>query len=99
MQKIIPERLRAGDEIRVIAPSRGLKIIGQDTRKTAKERFEAMGLKVSFATNTTDENWDMMGSASIEKRVADIHEAFADKNVKAIFTIIGGFNSINFYPI
>ncbi len=98
MQKIIPERLRAGDEIRVIAPSRGLKIIGQDTRKTAKERFEAMGLKVSFATNTTDENWDMMGSASIEKRVADIHEAFTDKNVKAIFTIIGGFNSNQLLP-
>ena len=98
MQKIIPDLLKSGDEIRVIAPARGLKIIGQDVRKIARERFEALGLKVSFATNTTDENWDMTGSTTIEKRVADIHEAFADKHVKAIFTIIGGFNSNQVLP-
>ena len=98
MQKIIPERLRVGDEIRVIAPSRGLKLIGQDTRQIAKQRFEAMGLKINFATNTTDDNWDLTGSTCIEKRVADIHEAFADKNVKAVFTIIGGFNSNQLLP-
>ncbi|MBR1605308.1 MAG: LD-carboxypeptidase [Alphaproteobacteria bacterium] len=95
---MIPELLKAGDEIRVIAPARGLKIIGQDVRKIARERFETLGLKVSFATNTTDENWDMTGSTTIEKRVADIHEAFADKNVKAIFTIIGGANSNQLLP-
>ena len=31
-------------------------------------------------------------------RVADIHEAFADKNVKAVFTIIGGANSNQLLP-
>lgn len=98
MQKIIPPLLQKGDEIRVIAPSRGIKIIGQDCRAIAKERFEAMGLKVSFATNTIDDNFDMTGSTTVEKRVADIHEAFADKNVKAIFTIIGGENSNQLLP-
>ena len=98
MQKIIPDTLKSGDEIRVIAPARGLKIIGQDTRQIAKERFEALGLKVSFATNTTDDNWDMTGSTTIEKRVADIHEAFADPQVKGIFTIIGGANSNQLLP-
>lgn len=98
MQKIIPQLLKSGDEIRVIAPSVGIKIIGADTRKIAKERFDAMGLKVSFGTNTTDENFDIFGSASIEKRAADINEAFADTNVKAIFTIIGGFNSNQLLP-
>ena len=92
------ELLKAGDEIRVVAPSTGIKIIGADTRKIAKERFEAMGLKVSFGCNTTDDNFDMMGSSSIEKRAADINEAFADPNVKAIFTIIGGFNSNQVLP-
>ena len=98
MQKIIPDTLKSGDEIRVIAPARGLKIIGQDTRQIAKERFEALGLKVSFAANTTDDNWDMTGSTTIEKRVADIHEAFADPQVKGIFTIIGGANSNQLLP-
>ena len=98
MNTIIPNKLKAGDEIRIIAPARGLKIIGQDTRRIAKERFEAMGLKVSFASNTNDDNWDMTGSTSIEKRINDIHEAFTDKNVKAIFTIIGGTNSNQLLP-
>ena len=39
MEKIIPAKLAAGDEIRVIAPARGIKIIGQDARKIAQERF------------------------------------------------------------
>ncbi len=77
----------------VIAPARGIKIIGQDARAIAKERLESLGLEVVFAPNTTDDNWDYMGSASIEKRVEDIHTAFADKSVKAIMTIIGGANS------
>ena len=50
-------------------------------------------MEVVFAPNTTDENFDMEGSATVAKRVADIHTAFADKSVKGIFTVIGGFNS------
>ncbi len=34
----------------------------------------------------------MFFSSSIESRVEDIHEAFKDKNIKAILTVIGGFN-------
>ena len=93
MQKIIPERLKKGDKVMVIAPARGIKIIGQDARNIARERLESLGLEVVFAPNTTDDNWDYMGSASVEKRVEDIHTAFADKSVKAIMTIIGGANS------
>ena len=93
MKNIVPQKLKQGDEVRIIAPSTGIKIIGADCRQIAKERFEAMGLKVSFGRYTTDENFDMMGSSAAEKRVADIMEAFQDQEVKAIFTIIGGFNS------
>ena len=93
MKKIIPEPLKAGDEIRVIAPATGIKILSDDCIALARQRFEALGLKVTFGGNTTAENWDMSGSTSIEKRVEDLHEAFADKNVKAIFTVIGGSNS------
>lgn len=98
MEKIIPAKLVTGDEIRVVAPARGIKIIGQETRDIAAKRFAAMGLKETFGKNTTDENWDRMGSSSIEKRVEDIHDAFADRNVKAVFTIIGGANSNQLLP-
>lgn len=98
MSKIIPEFLKAGDEVRIVAPSRGIKIIGADSRKLAAERFAEMGLKVTFGRNATDENWDMMGTSPVKDRVEDIMEAFADKNVKAIFTMIGGFNSNQLLP-
>ena len=98
MQKIIPEKLQKGDTVMVVAPARGIKIIGGDIRRIARERLESLGLKVVFAPNTTDENWDYMGSSSIEKRVADIHTAFADTSVKGIMTIIGGANSNQLLP-
>lgn len=98
MQNIVPEKLKAGDEIRVIAPSTSIKIIGPDCRQIAKERFEALGLKVRFGKNTTDDNFDLMASSDLHKRAEDIMEAFEDKNVKAIFTIIGGYNSNQVLP-
>ena len=93
MKRVVPEKLRAGDEVRVIAPATGIKILSDECVSLAKQRFEAMGLKISFGKNTTKENWDMSGSMSIEKRIEDLHHAFEDKNVKAIFTVIGGNNS------
>lgn len=88
-----PEKLKKGDEVRVIAPARSIMLIGEETRKIAEKRFADLGLKLTFGKHTLEENADMFMSDSIENRVADVMEAFADKNVKAIFTVIGGFNS------
>lgn len=98
MDNIIPARLKKGDKVMVIAPARGIKIIGQDVRDIARTRLESLGLEVAFAPNATDENWDYMGSTSIEKRVSDIHAAFDDQTVKGIMTIIGGANSNQLLP-
>ncbi|MDD7312808.1 MAG: LD-carboxypeptidase [bacterium] len=98
MENLIPQKLCRGDEIRIVAPSTGLKIIGQDCRQIAKERFEKMGLKVSFGKNTTDDNFDLFGTVDIQKRAEDIMDAFKEPSVKAIFTIIGGFNSNQVLP-
>ena len=56
MQKIIPARLRPGDEIRVIAPASGIKIIGRECREIARRRFEERGLAFSYGPNAVDEN-------------------------------------------
>ncbi len=93
MQKIIPNKLQKGDKIMIVAPSSGLKIIGQDCRQIAEERFKQMGLEVVFAENTTDDKWNKLGTGSVKERAADIMQAFKDKSVKAIFTVLGGFNS------
>ena len=91
MNKIFPEKLKAGDEVRVIAPSRSLSIISETNRKIANDRLTGLGLKLIFSKHV--EEIDDFGSSSIESRIEDLHEAFADKNVKAVFTVIGGFNS------
>ncbi len=88
---IIPEKLKVGDEIRIIAPARSLALLKEEFIELAKENFEKQGFKITFSKNCRE--IDMFNSSSIQSRVEDIHEAFRDKNVKAIFTVIGGFNS------
>ncbi len=98
MQNIVPPSLKNGDIIRVVAPSTGLKIIGADLRALAQERFAQMGLKVTFGAHTTDENFDLFGSSPWRQRADDLNAAFADPEVKAVFTILGGFNSNQLLP-
>ncbi|MBB1294418.1 LD-carboxypeptidase [Pseudoalteromonas sp. SG41-1] len=87
---MIPNKLKVNDEVRIIAPSRSLSIIDKKTREIANTRFEELGLKLSFSKNC--ESIDDFSSSSIEERIEDLHEAFLDKKVKAIFTVIGGDN-------
>lgn len=98
MQKIVPEKLKAGDEVMIVAPSRGVKLIGRDVRELAEQRLGKLRLKVRYASNATEENFDMLATTSAEKRAADITEAFLDKRVKAVMTIIGGFNTNQILP-
>ena len=91
MQKIFPTKLKAGDEIRIIAPARSMSIIGAESQEVANKRLADLGFKVTFGKHV-DENDEFM-SSSIKSRIQDLHEAFLDKNVKAILTVIGGFNS------
>jgi muramoyltetrapeptide carboxypeptidase len=82
--------------IRVVAPSRSLSIIGRDVRAIAEERLAALGLRVSFGYNA--EAIDEFDSSPIANRVADLHNAFTDPDVKAVITVIGGHNSNQLLP-
>jgi muramoyltetrapeptide carboxypeptidase LdcA involved in peptidoglycan recycling len=91
MNKIYPDKLKVGDEIRIIAPSRSIKLLSQETKDIANKRFMKLGFKLSFGKHINES--DEFISSSIQSRVDDLHEAFSSKNVKAIITVIGGFNS------
>ncbi len=91
MKQIYPAKLKSGDEIRIIAPSHSMALISKEVRVIANQRFSNLGLKLSFGKHIEEK--DDFGSLSIESRVQDIHEAFSEKNVKAILPVIGGFNS------
>lgn len=90
MKKIIPPKLHSGDTVSIIAPSRSLSIIGKESREIAKSRFDELGLTLTFGKHV--EETDSFASSNIQSRIEDLHEAFLDTNIKAIFTVIGGFN-------
>ncbi len=88
-----PNKLNKGDTVAVISPSKGLPSkfphIFDNGIKTLKEKF---GLNVKeFPTARMDLN-KLYENPQI--RAKDINDAFLDKDVKAIFTSIGGDDSI-----
>ncbi|KKQ87859.1 MAG: muramoyltetrapeptide carboxypeptidase [Parcubacteria group bacterium GW2011_GWF2_38_8] len=91
MKKIFPTKLKIGDEIRIIAPARSMKIINAESQEIANRRLADLGFKVTFGKHINES--DEFASSSIKSRVQDLHEAFLDPKVKAILTVIGGFNS------
>ncbi|WP_369371304.1 S66 peptidase family protein [Promicromonospora sp. Populi] len=96
-ETIVPPKLRPGDTVRVVAPSRSRTLIMEnDNTRWMDERFAAMGLTLTFGEHVDED--DQFRSSSIEHRVADLHAAFADPTVAGIITVIGGFNSNELLP-
>jgi muramoyltetrapeptide carboxypeptidase LdcA involved in peptidoglycan recycling len=88
---IKPRKIKKGVHIRIIAPARSLKLLSETTIKEASDRLEGLGFKLSFGKHVSE--IDEFNSSSIESRIEDLHDAFADKTVDAILTVIGGYNS------
>lgn len=96
MDRLVPQPLRRGDHVRIVAPARSLAMIGPETRAIADGRLANLGLRLSFGEHVEEQ--DPFVSSSVTSRVADLHAAFADPAVDAIFTVIGGFNSHQLLP-
>ncbi len=87
---IFPAKLKPGDRVAVIAPSLSAKIIPAHVLSLAQERVQALGLRPTLVL--TDE-CDEFRSSSIQSRIGAIHDSFRDSEIRAIFSIIGGYNS------
>ena len=91
---MFPALLKKGEGVRVIAPSRSMRL-GWMTKRLklrAQERLEkSVGLNVTFGAHVND--CDMFDSTTVEGRVKDLHDAFADPSVQLVLTVIGGYNS------
>ena len=88
---MIPDKLKPGDEVRVVAPARSVSDINKDVLQKAKLALESLGLKVTFSKNAFSRN--QRGCPADDEKVEDLHAAFMDENVKCILAAIGGFNS------
>lgn len=88
---MIPSKLRYGDEIRVIAPSRNLTEVRQDMYNQAISFWNRKGFKITISKNSREVT--SFHSSSVASRVEDIHQAFCDPNVKMVISCIGGYNA------
>ena len=88
MEYIYPKKLKKWDKIMVVAPARSFKLLSEDTVKRAIERLNELGLEVVFGKHISE--CDEFLSSSIESRLEDLHDAFRDDSIAAIFSVIGG---------
>lgn len=88
---ILPESLRTGDTIGIVAPSDPITGDNIEELEQARKIVEKDGYKVKYSKNIFS-NTNSYSSTAKEK-AEDINEMFADKEVKMIWCAKGGNNS------
>jgi len=91
MKKLIPNRLKVGDTVGVIAPSG--PIIGRNIEEIEKAReiIEKDGFRVKYSKNLFSNANEY--SSTAKEKAEDINYMFTDKEVKMIWCAKGGSNS------
>jgi muramoyltetrapeptide carboxypeptidase len=95
---LIAPKLKQGDKIRIVTPSRSIKLpfITSEIIELAEKRLKSLGLDPSYGKHVEERN--LLDSSSVESRVEDLTQAFASKDIRMIQTVIGGFNSRELLP-
>jgi len=90
---VSPQKLKAGDEVRVIAPAKSFRedFVKNKLDKTIEYFKNEFGIKITLGKYVFEV--DEFDTASKEHRLEDFHNAIADQNVKGILTVLGGTNS------
>lgn len=86
-----PDKLKPGDEIRIIAPSESLSMINEKDLKEAVDFLSQKDFHITFSKNCRE--CDDFHSSDPYSRLEDFHQAFSDSNVKAVIACLGGFNA------
>lgn len=84
-------KIKKGDTVGVIAPSSKIDEDDLEVINNSVLLMESTGLKVKFAKNAFKNTLGY--GATPKEKAEDINEMFADKEVKLIFCVSGGFNS------
>ena len=86
---IKPGALKEGDTVALITPS--TEVIDPDRLLLAQQTLRYFGLRPVLGKNVGRRTPDY--KHSIAARLDDLHEAFSNKNIKAIFAVRGGYGS------
>lgn len=93
-KKIIkPKRLMQGDTVGVIAPASAAE---EDEFTKAVQNLEGMGFKVKIGKNARNQNGYLAGTD--RERLEDLHWAFGDAEIKAVWCLRGGYGTSRFLP-
>lgn len=88
---MIPNQLKKGDTIAVIAPSNSVQKEDWEYLKKTEEKFRIEGMHITYGKNIAS-NTLGYGATPLEK-AEDLNAAFENKEIQAIFCAKGGENS------
>lgn len=91
MKKLIPNKLKIGDTIGIIAPSDPIVGDNIEELEQARKIVENSGFKVKYSKNLFSNSNGY--SSTAKEKAEDINKMFADKEVKMIWCAKGGENS------
>lgn len=84
--RILPQKLKPGDTIGMIAPASSFP--SSRIQKT-EENMKMLGLKIKWGKNINHKYGYLAGKD--DARISDLHDMFADTEIKAIWCIRGGY--------
>lgn len=90
---IKPKRLAQGDTVAIIAPSSG---INDAEFAKALQNMADLGFKVKTGKFTRSVNGFIAGTD--KERLQDLHWAFGDKEIKAVWCVRGGYGATRYLP-
>jgi muramoyltetrapeptide carboxypeptidase len=93
MKIIKPKKLQKGDSVAIISPTGAVPDELKDQFNNGIKFLEELGLKVIVGKNALGRYYYSSGTTA--ERLSDIHDAFNDKNVKAVIMSIGGSTANN----
>ena len=88
---IIPERLKIGDTIGVVAPSDTIEEKDWKDINNSIQLMEKSGVKVVLSKNVASKT--LKYGATPQEKVEDINNMFKNVEIKAVFAVKGGCNS------
>ena len=89
MKIIKPNKLQTGNTIGIIAPAGNVE---EDKILNSVKYFESLGYKIKLGKNIFKSDRYLAGSDN--ERLDDLHNAFADKDIKAIICARGGYGCL-----
>lgn len=90
------QKLKPGDRVGVVSPSE--PIVSRNKFRSSIKELERMGLKAILGEHVFKEYRGYL-AGTVEERIKDLNAMIKDRQIKAIFTSLGGFSSNQLLPL